>query len=100
MSKLDEKVLVTPTAVLHEAGLFQGFSPRVEHYLQRLLDSAHLSYMPRSLAEDDPSFKQIVPYVVLRHGQQVFHYARGKQGSERRLHALRSIGIGGHINQE
>jgi len=94
----DEKVLVVPTNVLREAGLFQGFSPRVEHYLPRLLDPQQLSYLPRSKAEDDPAFKQIIPYVVLRHGQQVFHYQRGKQASEKRLHALRSIGVGGHIN--
>jgi hypothetical protein len=34
-----ERVLVVPTARLHEAGLFHGFSPRVEHYLPLLLDA-------------------------------------------------------------
>jgi predicted NUDIX family phosphoesterase len=94
-----ERVLVTPTAVLHEAGLFQGFSPRVEHYLPRLLDPRQLSFLPRSQAETDPSFKQIIPYVVLKWRDQVFHYTRGKRGTETRLQALRSIGVGGHINE-
>ena len=95
-----ERVLVVPTAVLRAAGLFQGFSPRIEHYLPRLLDPAHLRYLPRAAAEIDPSFKQLIPYVVLRCGTQVFHYRRGGAGTEARLRARRSIGIGGHICAE
>ncbi len=96
--KSAERVLVVPTRVLHEAGLFQGFSPRLEHYLPRLLDPAHLTYLPRAEAETDPSFKQLVPYVVLRWRDEVFHYTRGKRATETRLQALRSIGVGGHIS--
>src|SRR5215510_11353294 len=78
-------------------GLFQGFCPDVDRYLPRLLDPVHLSYRPRSEVETDPSFKQLIPYVVLRSGDQVFHYTRGQKATESRLRALRSIGIGGHI---
>jgi predicted NUDIX family phosphoesterase len=91
-----EHVLVVPTRVLHEAGLFHGFSDRVGHYLPRLLDTRHLLYLPRDQAEQDPSFKQLIPYVVLRHGGEVFHYRRAG-GGEKRLHTRRSIGLGGHI---
>jgi predicted NUDIX family phosphoesterase len=100
MTVKDERVLVVPAAVLHEAGIFQGFSPRVEHYLPRLLEPSRLSYLPRSRAETDPTFKQIIPYVVLRCGGQVFHYTRGQAGNEARLRGLRSIGIGGHVSDE
>jgi predicted NUDIX family phosphoesterase len=95
-----ERVLVVPTRVLHEAGLFQGFTPRVAHYLPRLLDPAHLGYLPRAQAETDPSFKQIIPYVVLQWGEQVFAYVRGQGGGEARLRALRSIGVGGHVSAD
>jgi predicted NUDIX family phosphoesterase len=93
-----EQVLVVPTRILHEAGLFQGFSPRIDHYLPRLLDVQHLRYLRRDEAENDPAFKQIIPYVVLRWRDQVFNYVRGKRASETRLQALRSLGVGGHIN--
>lgn len=93
---MSERVLVVPTAVLHQAGVFQGFSDRVEHYLPALLDPARLRYVPRDEAEDDPELKQLIPYVVLRHQGRVFHYLRGG-GGEKRLHAKRSVGIGGHI---
>ncbi len=98
--KTQERVLVIPTAVLHQAGHFHGFSNRVAHYLPRLLEPANLSYRPRGEVEGDPSFKQIIPYVILRWGDQLFHYTRGKQGSEARLRALRSVGIGGHVAEE
>ena|SRR5208283_332086 len=98
--KSEEQVLVVPRAVLEQAGLFQGFSPRIEHYLPRLLDPPQLAYRPRSLMETDPVYKQIVPYVVLKWRDQVFHYTRGKGGTEARLRALRSIGVGGHICAE
>ncbi|MBY0523735.1 MAG: phosphoesterase [Gemmataceae bacterium] len=98
--KSQERVLVVPTAIFHDAGVFQGFSPRVDYYLPRLLDSGQLSYRPRSEAEDDPTSKQLIPYVVLRWRDQVFHYTRGKGGGEPRLRALRSIGVGGHISAD
>jgi len=94
----DEQVLVIPTRVFHEAGLFQGLSPRAEHYLPWLLEPRHLSFMPRSAAEHDPGYKQLIPYVVLRWGDQLFHYQRGQGSGEKRLRALRSVGVGGHIN--
>jgi predicted NUDIX family phosphoesterase len=93
-----EQVLVVPTGTFHEAGLFQGLSRDVDRYLPRLLASEHLRFMPRVQAEDDPSFKQIIPYVVLRWRDRVFHYTRGQGAGEKRLRALRSIGVGGHIN--
>jgi predicted NUDIX family phosphoesterase len=96
-----ERVLVIPTAVLHEragpAGLFQGFTADLGRYLPWLLDSAHLCYLPRKQAEDDPAYKQLIPYVVLRWGDHIFHYLRGKAGTEARLRSLRSVGVGGHI---
>ncbi len=98
--KSAERVLVVPTAIFHEAGIFQGFSPRVEHYVPRLLDPRHLRYRPRSEMESDPNFKQIVPYVVMKWRDQVFAYTRGKKATETRLQALRSIGVGGHISAE
>jgi predicted NUDIX family phosphoesterase len=96
--KSTEQVLVVPTLILHDAGAFQGLTARVEHYLPRLLDPAKLRYLPRGQAEEDPTFKQIIPYVVLKWRDQLFNYVRGKRASETRLQALRSIGVGGHIN--
>ena len=100
MSVTEERVLVVPRTVLEACGVFHGFTPRVEEYLPRLLDPKNLSYRTRAEVETDPSFKQIIPYVVLRCSGQIFHYTRGKRATESRLQALRSIGVGGHISAD
>lgn len=93
-----EHVLCVPTLLFHELGHFQGFNAHVERYLQTLLDPAHTSFRPRNEVEEDPSYKQLIPYCIFMHAGQVFHYRRGKAGGEGRLHSKRSIGIGGHIS--
>jgi predicted NUDIX family phosphoesterase len=97
---MDEHVLVIPTSVFHAAGLFQGFRQEADYYAPLLFKSEHFQFLPRSHVETDPTFKQLIPYVVLRHGPDVFCYRRGKTGFEQRLHALRSIGVGGHIGKQ
>jgi predicted NUDIX family phosphoesterase len=98
--KMAERVLVVPAALLHEIGIFHGFNLDVGRYLPHLLDPRNLSFLARGQAEMDPRFKQLIPYVVLRCGELVFHYTRGASGTETRLQALESLGIGGHICAE
>lgn len=95
-----EHVLVVPTLLFHEVGYFQGFSTNVAPYLKTLLDPAYGSYRPRPDMEGDPSYKQLIPYCIFRCGDQLFSYKRGKATGEARLHAKRSIGVGGHISSE
>jgi predicted NUDIX family phosphoesterase len=98
--KAAEEVLVVPEARFNAAGEFHGFRPYSEDYARQLLASAYLSYRPRGEVETDPSFKQLIPYVVLRCAGELFHYSRGSTGGEERLRSLRSVGIGGHISFE
>lgn len=93
-----EHVLVVPTLLFRELGYFQGFNASIDRYINTLLDPAHTSFRPRNEVEEDPSFKQLIPYCIFRHDGRVFHYVRGKKGGEGRLHSKRSIGIGGHIS--
>lgn len=96
----DERVLVIPTSHFRDMGYFHGFRAADEEYRTKLLNPAMYSFRPRSQVETDPSFKQLIPYVMLRFGSEIFHYRRGSSGAEARLRALRSIGIGGHISEE
>ena len=98
-----EQVLVVPTELFHDLGHFQGFCADVDRYLPTLLGFEHTRYLPRHLAEQDPSYKQLIPYVVFRHVDNlgrhlVFQYTRGKGQGEGRLHSKRSVGVGGHIS--
>ena len=55
-------------------------------------------YLERRWAEQDSSFKQIIPYTLVLHGDQVLLLRRLGRGGEARLHGKLSIGVGGHIN--
>ena len=93
-----ENILCVPRKVLDELGAFEGLSLAVDRYMPALLDPANNLFLPRPAAEEDPTHKQIIPYLVIRCGDRYLHYVRGKSGGEARLHAKGSIGIGGHIN--
>jgi predicted NUDIX family phosphoesterase len=98
-----EKVLVVPRSLFDSLGSFQGLktgSAEVERYLTPFLDPAHHSFVPRSSAEEDLTLKQIIPYIVLTSGDRILHYRRGSGSGEKRLLKKRSLGIGGHINDE
>jgi len=59
---------------------------------------AHGRYLARPVAEDDPAFKQLIPYVVVRDGSRIFLMERTDAGGDARLHRKASIGVGGHLN--
>lgn len=98
MSKNDEQILVVKREFFDALGSFQGLSAAVGDYLPRFLEPENNFFVPRGPAEDDPSLKQIIPYAVFLHGGKILHYTRGAKSGEKRLVAMASIGIGGHIN--
>ena len=55
-------------------------------------------YESREAMERDPSFKQVIPYLVLRDGPRWFLMRRTAAGGDERLHHRYSIGVGGHLN--
>lgn len=98
-----EQVMVVKTELFRACGYFQGFSADCEKYLGILLDPINTQYLPRDEMEQDPGFKQLIPYCVLQYIKEdgsidVFQYTRGKGQGESRLHSKRSVGIGGHIS--
>ena len=57
-------------------------------------------FIDRATAEQSPQYKQIIPYVVIRHGDSYFLLQRTSKQTESRLHHKLSLGIGGHINPD
>ena len=94
----DENVLVVRRSLFDELGSFHGLNFETGKYLGALLSRGNNFFLPRALAENDPSHKQIIPYALLVHEDTVLHYVRGKKAGEQRLVAKGSIGIGGHLN--
>ncbi len=94
----EEQVLVIERKVLEQVGMFQGLTFDVERYLREFFVQGVPRFMPRSQVEENPAYKQLIPYVLMSYQDKYLSYVRGRRAGETRLVGNRSIGIGGHIN--
>lgn len=67
-------------------------------YYDRIL--SHAEFHPRNLMETDPTYKQIIPYLVFKYQNSYFLMQRSENASEQRLRNKYSLGIGGHVRRE
>lgn len=97
---MTERVLVLPRTDVPGGTGFRGVRPRTGVGLEELRRAVrqHGVYLERSVAESEPSYKQLIPYVVVRNGPRVFRMERTDAGGDVRLHGKASIGVGGHLN--
>jgi predicted NUDIX family phosphoesterase len=70
----------------------------LDEALDTILDG--FFFIDRPTAEGAPQYKQIIPYVVIRHAESFFLLQRTPKQTEARLHHKLSLGIGGHINPD
>jgi predicted NUDIX family phosphoesterase len=96
----EERVLCFERKLFEKLGVFQGLSLEVEKYLPVVTAPRDLVFLARSDAEQNRSYKQLIPYALLLCQGRILRYQRGKLGGEKRLHGLYSVGIGGHISEE
>jgi predicted NUDIX family phosphoesterase len=99
MNPPNENVLVVKRELFDELGSFQGLNFQPEKYLRAILSRGSNFFIPRTEAENDPAYKQIIPYALMAFEETVLHYVRGKKAGEQRLVEKGSIGIGGHMNE-
>ncbi len=91
-----ERVYCLPASELpepHEEVL--ALEPALYHQL-----ATSGTFLPRFEVEEDPHYRQIIPYAVVTRADEVFLVERLAAGSEARLHHRLSLGIGGHISPE
>lgn len=63
------------------------------------LDKIPCWFIPRSIAEDAPEYRQLIPYILLSDTDgRIAAYRRGSSGGESRLHDRISVGFGGHVD--
>jgi len=102
MGKMDEMIIVAPRVNVfnNETLTFQGVNSDNETLKEVVSNLANTySVMRRGDAEENPTFKQPIPYCVLKRGNEVFVYERLQGGGETRLHSKLSMGVGGHMNK-
>ena len=94
-----ENILVIKRSLFDELGAFQGLNFEAEKYLKAILSRGSNFLIPRLDAENNPAYKQIIPYALIVFEKTVLHYVRGRKAGEQRLVAKGSIGVGGHMNE-
>jgi predicted NUDIX family phosphoesterase len=92
-----ETILCIKTQLLTEQFQQKGFIPAECVNLNSFILPEHLWFIPRPIAERCEDFRQIIPYVILRHNNLTGIYQRSPKGNEKRLHGFHSIGFGGHV---
>jgi predicted NUDIX family phosphoesterase len=91
-----ELVLGVPRAhIIGTVGWRGILGGNVSSYLDIIAAEAELR--PRPEAEQDPSWKQVIPYLLLRDRERIFLMRRTSAGADARLHERWSIGVGGHM---
>ncbi len=97
---MSERVLVLPRDAVPGGCDFHGMRRAGAQGLAELhaAVAGRGRYLDRALAEDDPRFKQLIPYVVVTDQASVFLMHRTDAGGDVRLHGKASVGVGGHLN--
>ena len=85
MPKNEENVLVIRRALFDELGAFQGLERDADRYIDTFMTRQNNFFLPRSRAEQDPAFKQIIPYVIFTFEGTILRYVRGAKSGEKRL---------------
>ncbi len=91
----EETIVVVAREHLPEEARFSGVRRGANPFLDALRQ--HWFRAPRGCAESRSDWKQPIPYILIRRGEQIFTTVRSSDGEERRLRNKVSIGIGGHL---
>ena len=95
--KKNEKVLVVARKIIFKDGHWQGIKTENLNYYLNLIKN-NFQFKLRTEIEDDPSWQQIIPYIVFNFQDKYFLYHYLEGASEERLKNDYLLGIGGHIN--
>ena len=99
MAKEDERVLVVGRQQVFQGGTWLGINPDASDRVFNLA-STQGEFRKRGDVEEDPSIKQIIPYIVFKHGDRYLLMQRIDTHDEQRLANLYSCGIGGHLREQ
>lgn len=95
----DELILVVKRSDLFPIQAWHGLQEVPHDYFVKIIQEKK-EFLPRSLMELDPTYKQIIPYLVFAHDDKYFLMQRQAKATETRLQNKYSLGIGGHIREE
>ena len=98
MSKDDEQILVVESEVLFKDGKWMGLkTDNLDYYVELIKKNAQ--FKRRGDMENNPSYQQIIPYILFSFGEKFFAYKYLSNAGEQRLvNNDYQLGVGGHNN--
>lgn len=99
-ANIENILVVSRKNLFQQQEVFTGFQPTKDFTFYQNIITAYKEFLPRPAAENDPSYKQIIPYLVFEYKNTYFLMRRKSSASESRLKDKYSLGIGGHLRQE
>lgn len=102
--KMLRPVMVVKSNTLYQNHQFEWFIPQNDANLEDLILS-NFEYKERGIMEEDASYQQPIPYVIIINPktQKIIAYQRWSSTStsgEQRLYGKRSLWVGGHVEIE
>ncbi len=95
--KEDEKILVVPRNIFFQKGGWQGIKKdNLDYYLELIKNNSF--FKRRGDVEKDPSYLQIIPYIIFSFQNKFFLYKYIKEAGEKRLIDSYQLAVGGHID--
>ena len=95
---MEELVFAFPTDELWKLIAYKkkGLIKENSEVLKRIVQNG--LFLRRSELEEDPSFKQIIPYAIISNKESFYLFKRTSTQTEKRLYNKFSLGVGGHMN--
>lgn len=97
--KYQEPILVVKRSILMDQTAWKGIKAICFDEVSDLI-KRNQEFFPRGIMEQDPYYKQIIPYIIFEYQDSYFLMKRKADATEKRLASHYTLGIGGHIRQE
>lgn len=93
-----EKVMAVLREDLFDGEVWSGIRSENSKKYLKVITGKH-KFLARGEVEQDPKYKQIIPYLVYEFEDKIFVMKRKATHTDKRLANKISIGVGGHINR-
>lgn len=99
MARNEQILVVKRDTLFSKTPAWLGVKTGCLNQIQSLIVQ-HQEFHARDQMEEDPNYKQIIPYLVFCHNDKYFLMQRSDVASEKRLQNKYTLGIGGHVRKE
>lgn len=94
----NERVLAFRADLLETLGRFQGIKTSCSRLYRELLRPRNCTYLPRSMAEANNDYKQVITYIMITCKGRLLAFKRGNYTrTDKFLRGSHCVGFGGHV---